>query len=49
MLKNRLYKMSLYNMDTFIAPIGVGTDHVKVWLQEEARSSFTLWLSLIHI
>ena len=36
--------MSLYNMDTFIAPIGVGTDHVKVWLQEEARSSFTLWI-----
>tara|TARA_B110000438_G_scaffold30085_1_gene29252 strand:+ start:374 stop:1345 length:972 start_codon:yes stop_codon:yes gene_type:complete len=44
MLKNGLYETILYKMDIFIAPIGVNTDHVKIWLQEESRNAFTLWI-----
>ena len=44
MLKNGLYEIMLYKMDIFIAPIGVTTEHVKTWLQEESRNAFTLWI-----
>ena len=31
-------------MTIFIAPIGVTTGHVKLWLKEESRDLHILWL-----